>query len=214
MSLWPVSTQRSKNYIRVNRHHCTFYFTALLFLKMYLMFMFRSLYQHRRLQIRPTLLHMLLLWCDDRQPLLSELGVCGFASSGQIGPDWFDWCSAVLFLQREVRNVLSCPEGSISCSVITVQHYDDLIWGTQLQKCPWWISNIRPSIYHIHNYYLILELNTAMFIFLCWWDHPSWFAMDSIVAFLRVRSEDLQTSFYFIWSLLLSLEKKKKKGEL
>lgn len=34
--------------------------------------------------------------------------------------------------------------------------------------------------------------------------------MDSIVAFLRVRSEDLQTSFYFIWSLLLSLEKKKK----
>lgn len=36
--------------------------------------------------------------------------------------------------------------------------------------------------------------------------------MDSIVAFLRVRSEDLQTSFYFIWSLLLSLEKKKKRA--
>lgn len=34
--------------------------------------------------------------------------------------------------------------------------------------------------------------------------------MESIVAFLGVRSEDLQTSFYFIRSLFLTLKKKRR----
>lgn len=35
--------------------------------------------------------------------------------------------------------------------------------------------------------------------------------MESIVAFLGVRSEELQTSFYFIRSLFLTLKKKKRR---
>lgn len=68
MCLRRVSTQHCSFMVYINKieEKCkTFDFTALLYLKMYLMFSFRSLYQHRRLQIRPPLLHMgaaVVLW--------------------------------------------------------------------------------------------------------------------------------------------------------